>query len=83
MSAQELAEAVVLGDLTLALCLVGHLVPLASALFAAAVVPMAAVAARHRVRAVLAGGIAASVVAFLVAGTGLVVSVAGCTVLGA
>jgi energy-coupling factor transporter ATP-binding protein EcfA2 len=83
LSAQELAEAVVLGDLTLALCLVGHLVPLASALFAAAVVPMAAVAARHRVRAVLAGGIAASVVAFLVAGTGLVVSVAGCTVLGA
>jgi energy-coupling factor transport system ATP-binding protein len=83
LSAEELAEAVVLGDLTLALCLVGHLVPLASVLFAAAVVPMAAVAARHRVRAVVAGGIAASVVAFLVAGAGLVTSVASCAVLGA
>lgn len=83
LSAEELAEAVVLGDLTLALCLVGHLVPLASVVFAAAVVPMAAVAARHRVRAVIAGGIAASVVAFLVAGTGLVMSVASCAVLGA
>jgi energy-coupling factor transport system ATP-binding protein len=83
LSAPELAEAVVLGDLTLALCLVGHLVPLASVLFAAAVVPMAAVAARHRVRAVIAGGVAASVLAFLVAGAGLVTSVASCAVLGA
>jgi energy-coupling factor transport system ATP-binding protein len=83
LSAQELAEAVVLGDLTLALCLVGHLVPLASVLFAAAVVPMAAVAARHRVRAVIAGGVAASVLAFLVAGAGLVTSVASCAILGA
>ena len=31
----ELAEAVILADLTLALCLVGHVVPLASALTAA------------------------------------------------
>ena len=82
LSAQELAEAVVLGDLTLAFCLVGHLVPLASVLFAAAVVPMAAVAARHRVRAVIAGGVAASALAFLI-GAGLVTSVASCAVLGA
>ena len=71
-----------MGDLTLAFCLVGHLVPLASILFAAAVVPMTAVAARHRVRAVIAGGLAACALAFLI-GAGLVTSVASCAVLGA
>ena len=67
----ELAESVILADLTLALCLVGHLLPLASVLFGAAVVPMAAVAARHRLRAVLAGAVAACAVGFLIAGGGL------------
>src|SRR5271169_973220 len=79
----ELAEAVILADLTLALCLVGHLLPLASALFAAAIVPMAAVSARHRVRAVVAGTVAACVVGFLIAGGGLLTSVVACSVLGA
>ena len=79
----ELAEAVVLADLTLALCLLGHLLPLASVLFAAAVVPMALVAARHRLRALAAGTVAACVVGFLIAGVGLLTSVVGCAVLGA
>jgi energy-coupling factor transporter ATP-binding protein EcfA2 len=79
----ELAESVILADLTLALCLVGHLLPLASALFAAAIVPMAAVSARHRVRAVVAGTVAACVVGFLIAGGGLLTSVVACSVLGA
>ena len=79
----ELAESVILADLTLALCLVGHLLPLASALFAAAVVPMATVAARHRLRAVVAGTVAACVVGFLIAGAGLLISVVACAVLGA
>ena len=70
----ELAEAVILADLTLALCLVGHVLPLASALFAAAIVPMAAVSARHRLRAVAAGTAAACVVGFLIAGGGLLTS---------
>ena len=79
----ELAEAVILADLTLALCLVGHVLPLASALFAAAIVPMAAVSARHRLRAVAAGTAAACVVGFLIAGGGLLTSVITCCLLGA
>ncbi|HEV2310485.1 MAG TPA: DUF2232 domain-containing protein, partial [Acidimicrobiia bacterium] len=79
----ELAEAVILADLTLALCLVGHVLPLASALFAAAIVPMAAVSARHRLRAVVAGTAAACVVGFLIAGGGLLTSVITCCLLGA
>lgn len=83
LRADELAEAVVMGDLTLALCLVGHLLPLASVLFAAAVVPMASVAARHRLRALLAGTIAACVCGFLIAGLGLLPSLVACAALGA
>jgi len=79
----ELAESVILADLTLALCLVGHILPLASALFAAAIVPMAAVSARHRLRAVVAGTAAACVVGFLIAGGGLLTSVIACSLLGA
>jgi energy-coupling factor transport system ATP-binding protein len=79
----ELAEAVVLADLSLALCLLGHVLPLASVLFAVAVVPMATIAARHRLRALLVGTAAAAVVGFLVAGTGLLTSVTVCAALGA
>jgi energy-coupling factor transporter ATP-binding protein EcfA2/energy-coupling factor transporter transmembrane protein EcfT len=79
----ELAEAVVLGDLTLALCLVSRFVPLGSALVVLGLLPMAAIAARHRLRAALVGGLAAMFVGFLAAGDRVVVSVAVCTALGA
>ena len=83
LRADELAEAVVMGDLTLALCLAGHLLPIASVLFAAAVVPMAAIAARHRLRALVAGTVAACVCGLLIAGLGLVTSLVVCAALGA
>src|SRR5947207_232594 len=60
LGADELAEAVVLADLSLMLTIVGQFVPLGTVLIAAAVVPMAVLAARHRLRAVLVGGFAAA-----------------------
>ncbi len=83
LRADELAEAVVMADLTLALCLIGHLVPVASVLFAAAVVPMAVIAVRHRPRALLAATVAACGVGFLIAGLGLLTSLVACAALGA
>ncbi len=79
----ELAEAVVLADVSLALTVVGQVVPLGSALLAAAVVPLAVVAARHRLRAVITGAIAASAVGFLVIGTAALTAMGACAALGA
>jgi energy-coupling factor transport system ATP-binding protein len=78
----EVAEAAVLADVTVALCLLGWLLPIGSVLIAVAVTPMAAIAIRNRPRAVIAGGVAGMTVAFLIAGTGLATNVAGCAVLG-
>jgi energy-coupling factor transport system ATP-binding protein len=83
LQADELAEAVVLADVSLALTVVGQFVPLGGVLVAAAVVPLAVVAARHRVRAVIAGAIAASVVGFLVIGTAALTAMAACAAFGA
>jgi energy-coupling factor transport system ATP-binding protein len=83
LTAGELAEAVVLADLSLALTIVGQVVPLGGALLIAAVVPLAVVAARHRLRAVIAGAIAAGAVGFLVIGTAAFTSLAACAALGA
>ena len=79
----ELAEAAVLADVSVVLCLIGWLFPLASVLIAAATAPMAAIAARNRPRAVVAGAVAGTTVALLIAGTGLAGNVAGCAVIGA
>src|SRR5205085_195762 len=79
----ELAEAVVLADVSLALTVVGQVVPLGGALLAAAVVPLAVVAARHRLRAVITGTIAASAVGFLVIGTAALTAMGACAALGA
>src|SRR4051812_37206055 len=78
-----LAEAVVLADVSLALTVVGQVVPLGTVLLAAAVVPLAVVAARHRLRAVIAGVIAASAVGFLVIGSAALTSMAVCGAFGA
>jgi energy-coupling factor transport system ATP-binding protein len=82
LTATELAEAAVLADVTVALCLLGFLLPLGGVLIAFAVVPMTALGARHRLRAVLAGAIASSGVALLAAGTGLAGNVVACAVVG-
>ena len=82
LTAAELAEAAVLGDVTVALCLLGFLLPFGAVLVALAVVPMAALGARHRVRAVLAGALASGGVAMLAAGTGLAGNVVACAVVG-
>ncbi|HWS46391.1 MAG TPA: DUF2232 domain-containing protein, partial [Acidimicrobiia bacterium] len=79
----ELAEAVVLADVSLALTVVGQVVPFGGALLAAAVVPMAVVGARHRLRAVIAGAVAAGGVGFLVVGSAALTSMAACGALGA
>ncbi len=83
LAADELAEAVVLADLSLMLTIVGQFVPLGTVLIAAAVVPMAVLAARHRLRAVLVGALASATVGFLVVGTAAVTAMAFCAVFGA
>jgi energy-coupling factor transporter ATP-binding protein EcfA2 len=83
LRAGELAEAVVLADLTLVLSIASQILPFGSALLVVAVVPMAAIAARNRLRAVIAGTVAASTVGFLVLGSPVVTSVVACGALGA
>ncbi len=73
----------VLADVSLALTVVGQVVPFGGALLAAAVVPLAVVAARHRLRAVITGAIAASAVGFLVVGSAAFTSMGACAALGA
>jgi energy-coupling factor transport system ATP-binding protein len=74
----------VLADLTLVLSIVSHVLPyLGGALLVIAVVPMAAIAARNRLRAVVVGAIAAATVGFMVLGTPVVISVLSCAALGA
>jgi energy-coupling factor transport system ATP-binding protein len=79
----ELAEAVVLADVSLAMTVVGQFVPFGSALMAAAVVPLAVIGARHRLRAVFVGVVAASAVGFLVVGTAAITSMFACGAFGA
>src|SRR6202043_3633668 len=67
----------------LVLCLLGCLLPFPGVFLAAAVTPMAVVSVRNRPRAVLTGAIAGLTVAFLIAGVGLAINVAGCAFIGA
>jgi len=83
LRAAELAEAVVLADLTLVLSIVSAVLPFGGPLLVIAVVPMAALAARNRLRAVIVGTIAASTVGFLVLGPPAITSVVGCAAIGA
>ena len=79
----ELAEAAVLADVCVALIVIGWLLPGTGVFIAAAMVPMAAIAARHRPRAVVASGVAGSTIGMLIAGTGLASNVVACAVVGA
>jgi energy-coupling factor transport system ATP-binding protein len=70
----ELAEAAVFGDLGLVLEVLGWFVPLVGAVFQGlAIVPFAALAARHRARTSVVAMVAAASVSFLVGGVGIVV----------
>ncbi|HEX3542039.1 MAG TPA: ATP-binding cassette domain-containing protein [Acidimicrobiales bacterium] len=79
---QELAEAAVLADVSVALIAIGWLLPVTTLFILAAIAPMAAIAARNRPRAVIAGTVAGSTVAVLIAGTGLASNVVACAVIG-
>jgi energy-coupling factor transport system ATP-binding protein len=82
LRALELAEAAVLADLAVALCLAGWFLPFGGVLIAAAVTPLAALAARHRARAMFAGTAIALALSVLVAGTSMATTIVGCSVLG-
>jgi energy-coupling factor transport system ATP-binding protein len=78
----ELATAAVLAGVSVALTVIGWFLPHLGAVAALAVVPLGVVAHRHRFRALLAATFAASLVAFLVAGTGTVTNVVECAIVG-
>src|SRR5262245_6617265 len=84
LRAGELAEAVVLADLTLVTAIAGQLLPapIGTALLIIAVVPMAVLGARNRFRAVLAGTFSAAGVGFLVLGLPVVQTVFACAAIG-
>jgi energy-coupling factor transport system ATP-binding protein len=77
-----IAEAAVLVDVTLALCLIGWVVPYGTALLAAAVVPMSALSWRRGWRAAALAGTAGGGVAFVVMGFAPASNVVGCAVVG-
>src|SRR4051794_15997697 len=68
LSAAELAEAAVLGDVALVLNFAGWLLPFSIVFFAAATVPFAALTVRRRLRAVVIAAVASGQVAFLLGG---------------
>lgn len=68
----ELAEAAVLADLALVLEVVGWFLPLGGAIQALAILPFAALASRHRLRAGVVAVLAAASVSFLIGGVGIV-----------
>ncbi|MBV8303282.1 MAG: DUF2232 domain-containing protein [Acidimicrobiia bacterium] len=68
LSAAELAEAAVLGDVALVLSFAGWLLPFPLVFFAAATVPFAALTVRRRLRTVVIASVASGQVAFLLGG---------------
>src|SRR6476469_938986 len=68
LSAAELAEAAVLGDIALALSFAGWLLPIPLVFFVAATVPFAAIIVRRRLRALVIAAVASGQVAFLLGG---------------
>jgi energy-coupling factor transport system ATP-binding protein len=79
----ELAEAAVLADLALGLVVLGWLLPLGSALFAAACVPLVVLSVRQRARVLVIGVSAAAALGFLVGGTGVVTNLFMCAAVSA
>jgi energy-coupling factor transport system ATP-binding protein len=79
----ELAEAAVLADLALGLVVLGWILPLGSALFAAACVPLVVLSVRQRGRVLLVGVTAAAALGFLVGGTGVDTNLLACAAISA
>jgi energy-coupling factor transport system ATP-binding protein len=78
----ELAESAILADVAVGLILVGWLMPLGGILHAAAVTPLAALAVRHRLRAMVVATLAGAAVAFLIGGVALAIHVGTAGALG-
>lgn len=78
----ELATASVLATLAVVLTVAGWFLPHLTVIAAFAVVPLGVVAHHHRLRALAAATFSASVLAFLVAGTGSVTNVVECAAVG-
>ncbi len=78
----ELATAAVMAGVSVVLTVIGWFLPHLGVVAALAVVPLGLVAFRHRIRALMAAAFAASVVSFLVAGTGTVSNIVECSVVG-
>lgn len=72
-----------LADLALGLVVLGWLLPLGSALFAAACVPLVVLSVRQRGRVLLVGVTAAAALGFLVGGTGVVTNLLACAAISA
>lgn len=80
--AHEVAEAAVLADVSVALCVLGWFLPFGQLLTVLSIVPMAVLGARQRTRAVIAGGVAGALVSLLLGGTGLAGNLVSCAVVG-
>lgn len=78
----ELATASVLAALAVVLTVAGWFLPHLGVVAALAVVPLGVVAHRHRLRAVLVATFSASLLCFLVAGTGAVTNIVECAAVG-
>lgn len=79
----ELAQASVLSALTAATAVITAIVPFAATLSMLGSVPMGLLAYRYRIRVLIAGTVAAGVIAFLVGGAGGLATVLQCSYAGA
>lgn len=78
----ELATASVMAGVTVALTVIGWFLPHLGPVAALSVVPLGVVSHGHRFRALAAATFAASILSFLVAGTGTVSNVIECAIVG-
>ncbi len=78
----ELATASVMAGVSVALVVVGWFLPYLGPIAGLAVVPLGFVAHRHRFRALVAATFSASLISFLVAGTGTFSLIVECAVVG-
>ena len=78
----ELATAAVMAGVSVVLTVIGWFLPHLGLVAAFAVVPLGVVAHRHRLRALVAAAFAASLLSFLVAGTGTVSNIVECSMVG-
>lgn len=79
---QELATAAVMSSFTVALTVIGVLVPMATILQVVAAIPMSVVALRHRTRALITSAVAGTLVGFVAAGVQTAITVASAALLG-